>query len=275
LDSEIVFSGAVVGGYFAISGACVLAPVFYLIYYTFKNKINLLAVLAGVVGSFVFGYFILGFALGSFAPQATAASDEIKYALTSAICTGAVESVGFFVAMFALRKKWDETDTPISYALGYSLFTMLFVRGANAFIRLGEVYTTNSKGLEAVLSSVSGEAVEVLRRELTELSLIEPVKLYISAIDCIVLFAAMAALCRIMWYSVCSDGRKRVDLALVGIVLRAAMEFPTCLNNPSIAAYAVMHYVPAALCIAFAAFLSYKLDEKENISAGALNKKLL
>lgn len=275
MESEIVFSGALVGGYFALAAVCVLAPVLYLIYYTFKKKINLLAVLAGIAGSFVFGYLMLGFALGSFAPQAQAETDAVKYALTSALCTGAVEGVGFFIAMFALRKKWDETDTPISYALGYSLFTMLVVRGANAFIRLGEVYTTNSKGLDAVLSSVSGEAVEVLRRELTDISLIEPIKIYISAIDCVVLFAVMAALCRIMWYSVCSDGRKRFDLALVGIILRAAMEFPTCLTDISIPAYAVIHYIPAALCIGFAAFLSYKLDEKEQVSAGALNKKLL
>lgn len=275
MEPEIVFSGVAVGGFFAIALVSVLAPVLYLIYYTFKKKINLLAMLAGVAGSFVFGYFMLGLALGSFAPQASAETDAMKYALSSAVCTGAVESVGFFIAMFALRKKWNETDTPISYALGYSLFTMLVARGANAFIRLGEVYTTNYKGLDAVLSSVGGEAVEVLRKELTDLSLIEPVKLYISAIDCVVLFAVMVALCRIMWYSVCSDGRKRFDLALVGIILRAATEFPTYLTELSVPVYAVMHYIPAALCIAFAAFLAYKTDEKEQVSAGALNRKLL
>ena len=165
-NSDFMFSQSLVNGMLTVVVVCILLPVFYLIFYTFKKKITLSAVLMGIVGFFVFGYLLSGLLLGNIAPQDSAAEDPMLYAVLRSVCVAVIEGGGVFAAMYFLRRRYDDISTPISYALGYPLIDMLLVGGANSFVRMAEAYTVNTKGLDEVLASVEGEAVEILRQDL-------------------------------------------------------------------------------------------------------------
>lgn len=276
--NEIVFSDGLFASLFSIVLVCILLPVFYLIYYTVKKKINLLVIVMGVIGFFVFGFLIEGLLLGTLAPNNGSISPA-QYALTRCLCVGISEGLGAFCAMWIIRKKYDAISTPVSYPLGYTLISMLILGGANAFVRLGEVYTVNQEGINAVLASVQGEAVDKLYDNLLQLSQMQPYMYYFSAVDYICLFAVIAAVCRIVWYAIQIDGRGRIILAAAGLVFTALADLPVALfqggATESYITCEIIRYAITFLCVGFAYLCSRRFDDKEKISAGPLNRKLL
>lgn len=278
-NSDFMFSQSLVNGMLTVVVVCILLPVFYLIFYTFKKKINLPSVLMGIVGFFVFGYLLSGLLLGNIAPQDSAAENPVLYAVLRSVCVAVVEGGGAFAALYFLRRRYDEISTPISYALGYPLVDMLLVGGANSFVRMAEAYTVNTKGLDEVLASVEGEAVEILRQDLFTLAETEPYVYFLSAIDYICIFCIFAAICRIMWYAVHEEGRGKMILAAAGVLFKLAAEFPVALyqggGTENYIACEVIRYAVTLLCVGFAVLLHFKYDDKERVSAGPLNRRLL
>ncbi len=279
MDTELVFSNNLIGGLFCIVIACLMMPVFYLIFYTMKKKINLLTTALGIVGFLVFGYLISGFLLGSLAPTDRAAEAPARYALIRSVCVAVAEGGGALAAMLLLRRRFDDISTPISYALGYPLINMLVIGGANSFYRMAEAYTVNSKGLDAVLESVEGDAVERLREQLTELSQSPAYEYYFSAVDYICIFVIFVAICRIMWYAVHESGKSRIVLAALGLVFRFGAELPValyqCGATRNYIACEIVRYAVTALCVGLAVLLALRYDGREKVSAGPLNRRLL
>ncbi len=278
-NSEFMFSQSLVNGMLTVVVVCILLPVFYLIYYTFKKKIHIPSALLGIVGFFVFGYLISGLLLGNIAPKDSAAESPVIYAVLRSVCVAVAEAGGFYVMMHFLRRRYDEISTPISYAFGYPLVDMLLVGGANSFVRMAEAYTVNTKGLDEVLASVEGEAVEILRQELFTIAQTEPYVYFLSAVDYICVFCIVVAICRIMWYAAHADGKDRIILIAAGIVFKLAAEFPVALyqggGTDNFITCQVIRYVVTLLCIGFAVLMHFKYDDKEQVSAGPLNRRLL
>lgn len=278
-NSEFMFSQSLVNGMLTVVVVCILLPVFYLIFYTFKKKIHIPSALLGVAGFLVFGYLLAGLLLGNIAPQSSAADGPVLYAVLRSICVAAAEAGGAFIAMHLLRSRYDDISTPISYAFGYPLIDMLLVGGANSFVRLGEAYTVNAKGLDEVLASVEGEAVEVLRQELFTLAETEPYMYFLSAVDYICIFCLVVAVCRIMWYAVHETGKNRIVIAAAGILFKLAAEFPVALyqggGTENYIFCEVIRYGVTLLCVGFAVLLHFKYDGREKVSAGPLNRRLL
>ena len=278
-NSEFMFSQSLVNGMLTVVVVCILLPVFYLIYYTFKKKIVIPSAVLGIVGFFVFGYLISGLLLGNIAPKDSAAANPALYAALRSVCVAVAEAGGFFVMMHFLRRRCDEISTPISYAFGYPLVDMLLVGGANSFVRMAEAYTVNTKGLDEVLASVEGEAVAILRQELFDLAQTQPHVYFLSAVDYICVFCIVVAICRIMWYAVHEEGTTKIILAVIGVVFKLAAEFPVALyqggGTDNYVACQVIRYAVTLLCVGFAILMHFKYDEKEQVSAGPLNRRLL
>jgi len=278
-NSDFMFSQSLVNGMLTVVVVCILLPVFYLIFYTFKKKINIPSAVLGIVGFFVFGYLISGLLLGNIAPQDSAADNPALYAVLRSVCVAVAEAGGAFVAMYLLRRRYDDISTPISYAFGYPLIDMLLVGGANSFVRMAEAYTVNTKGLDEVLASVEGEAVEILRQDLFALAETEPYVYFLSAVDYICIFCIVVAICRIMWYAAHEEGKNKIILLAAGIVFRLAAEFPVALyqggGTENYVACEVIRYVITLLCVGFAVLMHLKYDDKEKVSAGPLNRRLL
>lgn len=278
-NSDFMFSQSLVNGMLTVVVVCILLPVFYLIFYTFKKKIHIPSAVLGIVGFFVFGYLLSGLLLGSIAPQSSAAGNPVLYAVLRSVCVAAAEAGGAFIAMYLLRSRYDDISTPISYAFGYPLIDMLLVGGANSFVRLGEAYTVNTKGLDEVLASVEGEAVEILRQELFALAEGEAYMYFLSAVDYICIFCIVVAICRIMWYAVHESGKNRIILAASAIVFKLAVEFPVALyqggGTDNFVLCQVIRYVVTLLCVGFAVLMHLRYDGREKVSAGPLNRRLL
>lgn len=278
-NSDFMFSQALVNGMLTVVVVCILLPVFYLIYFTFKKKIHLPSLALGIVGFFIFGYLLSGLLLGNIAPKDSAAANPAMYAVLRSVCVAVVEAGGAFAAMYFLRSRYDEISAPISYALGYPLIDMLLVGGANSFVRMAEAYTVNTKGLDEVLSSVEGEAVEVLRQDLFALAQTEPHVYFLSAVDYICIFCIFVAICRIMWYAVHEAGKNRIILLAAGVLFKLFAEFPVALyqggGTDKFIACQVVRYAVTLLCIGFAVLMHFKYDDKERVSAGPLNRRLL
>ncbi|MDD6188818.1 MAG: YhfC family glutamic-type intramembrane protease [Clostridiales bacterium] len=278
-NNDLIFSQSLINGMLCVVVVCIMLPVFYLIFYTFKKKIHLPSVLMGIVGFFIFGYILSGLLLGNIAPKESAADSPMLYTVLRSVCVAIAEGGGAFAAMYFLRRKYDEISTPISYALGYPLVNMLLVGGANSFVRMAEAYTVNVKGLDEVLASVEGEAVEVLRQDLFALAETEPYVYFLSAVDYICIFCIFVAICRIMWYAAHEEGRSRMILLAAGVVFKLAAEFPVAFyqagGTENYIVCEVIRYVVTALCVGFAVLMSFKYDDKERVSAGPLNRRLL
>lgn len=278
-NGEFMFSQSLVNGMLTVVVVCILLPVFYLIFYTFKKKITISGVLMGIIGFFCFGYLLSGLALGSIAPQNSAADSPAGYAVLRSVCVAVIEGGGAFAAMYIMRRRSNDISAPVSYALGYPLIDMLLVGGANSFVRMAEAYTVNTKGLDEVLASVEGEAVEVLRQDLFALAATEPYVYFLSAVDYICIFCLFAAICRLMWYAAGETGRSRVMLAAAGIVFKLAAELPVALyqagGTENYIACQAVRYAVTLLCVGFAVLMHFKYDARERVSAGPLNRRLL
>ncbi len=278
-NSDFMFSQSLVNGMLTVVVVCILLPVFYLIFYTFKKKIHIPSAVLGIVGFFVFGYLLSGLLLGNIAPQDSAADNPALYAVLRSVCVAVAEAGGAFVAMYFLRRRLDDISAPISYAFGYPLIDMLLVGGANSFVRMAEAYTVNTKGLDEVLASVEGEAVEVLRQDLFALAETEPYVYFLSAVDYICIFCIVVAICRIMWYAAHEEGKNKIILLAAGIVFKFAAEFPVALyqggGTENYVVCEVVRYVITLLCVGFAVLMHFKYDDKERVSAGPLNRRLL
>ncbi len=278
-DNEFMFSQALVNGMLTVVVVCILLPVFYLIFYTFKKKINLVSVVLGILGFFVFGYLLSGLLLGNIAPKDSAADNPAMYTALRSICVAVVEGGGALAAMWFLRRREDDISSPISYALGYPLIDMLLVGGANSFVRMAEAYTVNTKGLDEVLASVEGEAVEVLRNDLFALAETEPYVYFLSAIDYICIFCMFAAICRIMWYAIHDEGRNRIVFIAAAIVFKLIAEVPVAFyqagGTENYILCQIIRYAATLLCVGFAVLLHFKYGDKERVSAGPLNRRLL
>jgi len=278
-NTDFMFSQSLVNGMLTVVVVCILLPVFYLIFYTFKKKIHIPSALSGIIGFFIFGYLISGLLLGNIAPQESAADSPMLYAALRSVCVAVAEAGGAFVAMYFLSRRYDEISTPISYAFGYPLIDMLLVGGANSFVRMAEAYTVNTKGLDEVLASVEGEAVEVLRQDLFALAETEPYVYFLSAVDYICIFCIVVAICRIMWYAAHEEGKNKIILIAAGVIFKLAAEFPVALyqggGTGNYVACEVVRYVVTLLCVGFAVLMHLKYDDKERVSAGPLNRRLL
>lgn len=276
---EFMFSQSLVNGMLTVVVVCILLPVFYLIFYTFKKKIVIPSALFGIIGFFVFGYLISGLLLGNIAPKDSAAANPALYAALRSVCVAVAEAGGFLAMMYFLRSRYDDISSPISYAFGYPLVDMLLVGGANSFVRMAEAYTVNTKGLDEVLASVEGEAVEILRQELFALSQTQPHVYFLSAVDYICVFCIVVAICRIMWYAVHEAGKNRIILVAAGLIFKLAAEFPVALyqggGTDNYVACQIIRYVVTLLCVGFAVLMHFKYDDKESVSAGPLNRRLL
>jgi len=279
VENELVFSMELISSLVVVLAVCILLPVFYIIYYTFRKKISLLSIVFGIVGFLAFGYILSGFLLGTIAPADSAAEGPVRYALLRGLCVAVAEGGGAFVAMLLLRRRGNDLSAPISYGLGYPLISLFAVGGANSFIRLGEAYTVNEKGLAEVLASVEGEAVEVLRQELFALAEMPAYKYYLSAADYVCVFLLCVAICRIMWYAAAEQGQKQYILLGAGLLFKFITELALALYQggatTNFVLCEVLYYGFTLLCVGFAVLVAFRYDEKEKVSAGPLNRRLL
>ena len=279
MQNELVFSQALINGMLTVVVVSILLPVFYLIFHIFRKKFSLIPAVAGVAGFLVFGYLLSGLLLGNIAPVGSAGENPLRYALLRSVCVAVAEAGGAFAAMYLLRRRYDDISTPISYAFGYPLIDMLLVGGANSFVRLAEAYTVNTRGLDEVLASVEGEAVEVLRQDLFVLADTEPYVYFLSAVDYVCIFCLVVAICRVMWYAVHEAGKNRVILLAVGVLFKMAAEFPVALyqggGTENYILCEIVRYVLTLLCVGFTILAARRYDDPERVSAGPLNRRLL
>ncbi len=278
--AEQYFSNDIIAGLFVVVLVCLMLPVFYLIFFTVKKKIDLLTMVFGVLGYLLFGYLIGGFVLGTMAPASAGAEAPMRYALVRSLCLAVVEGGGAFAALFLLRRRADELSTPISYPLGYTLIDVLLVRGIlSGTGNLGMAYTVNSVGLEEFMKTVAPENAETMLVELQRLQALEPYKNYFSAADCACTFLLFTAMCRILWYAVKGEGRQRVLFTALALVFRFAAELPTAFfqagGTENYIVCEVLRYVFTALCVGTAVLLHFRYDEKQRVRDDPVNRRFL
>lgn len=274
----LTFSNELTGALFALFFTCIMLPVLYYIWMAYRKRLNNIAMLAGIVSFFVFGYFLSGFLLGSFAPEAKAAElGVVGYTLRRSICIAIAEAGGLWLSLYVLSKKYNTVRVPTGLGLGFQLFNLLYLGGINSFIRLGYAMSVNKNDLQTVLDSVDPQYASQFETLLRELAASDPYVYIMSAIDYVCMFILTAALCRILWYSI-EGGKKESSRLLIAaaFVLRLAAEIPLAVYKAGGGSYklcAVIYYVITALVLAYAVWLSRDRDDKEQIKSDRLRPR--
>lgn len=274
----LTFSNELTGALFALFFTCIMLPVLYYIWMAYRKRLNNIAMLAGIASFFVFGYFLSGFLLGTFAPEAKAAEiGVINYALRRAVCVAIAEAGGLWLSLYALSKRYNTIKVPTGLGLGFQLFNLLYLGGINSFIRLGYVMSVNKNDLQTVLDSVEAQYAPQFEALLRDLAASDPYVYVMSAVDYVCMFILTAALCRILWYSI-EGGRKESSklFIIAAFVLRLAAEIPLAVYQAGGGSYklcAIFYYVITALVLAYAVWLSHDRDDKEQIRSDRLRPR--
>ena len=274
--AEQYFSNDVIAGLFVVVLVCLMLPVFYLIFYTVKKKIDLVTTALGILGYLLFGYLLSGFLLGAVSGMG---GEPMPTALLRSLCVAAAEGGGAFVALYFLRRRADELATPISYPLGYTLIDVFLLRGIVSGVgNLGTAYTVNSVGLEAFMANVAPENQAAMLEQLQRLQSLEPYKNYFSAVDCACIFLLFVAMCRILWYAVKQEGSRRVLLLVLGLAFRFAAELPTAFyqlgGTENYILCEAIRYAVTALCVVTAVLLHFRYDEKQRVRDDPVNRRM-
>ena len=215
METELVFSDALVTALTILFAVCILVPAMYYVWNVYKKKLNHPAMLAGLAAFFFFGYWLSGVLLAQLAPESRIAElGAGGYALRRALCVSVSEIGGMLLALSLLKKRSGGIGVPIGFGLGFRLFDLLFLGAMNALLRLSNAMTVNRDGLETVLEAAGADQAEALELQLRALAETAPKLYWMSAVDYICMFVLSAALARILWFAV-ADGRLPADRRLI------------------------------------------------------------
>lgn len=277
METEIVFSDGLLTALTILFAVCILVPVMYYIWNVYRKRMNHVAMLAGLVVFFFFGYWVSGVLLAQIAPESRIAEQGAGlYALLRALCVAVSEIGGTWLALAFLKRSHSGIAVPIGFGLGFRLFDFLFLGAMNSLLRLSNAMTANREGIGTLIDAAGADHAEALRLQLQVLAESDPKMYWMSAIDYICLFVLSVALARILWYGL-EDGKLPADKRLIGLafLLRFACEFMLAMYKAggSYKLCAAIYYVLVAgtLCIAYA--LSRRYDDPEKTGGNHLRAR--
>ncbi len=268
-----MFSGGWIAAAFILFFICLMLPVFYVIYYVFKKNFNPLIMLIGIVAFIVFDRFVTEqLLIRFFAPSSAIGTISAQsYAIRLALSVGVVKALGIWVVLLILSKWYVTVIVPASFALGYSVLDMIFLRGSPGFSAFTQATAVNNNGLEEVVSTVDLAQQEAFRRSITELAA-TPASFYIWRTGtAICAFAAAVCIARLLWYSI-EGGKREKSMMLIPIcvVIAVVLELPEALYyGGAFSSYApagIAYYVMTILLVLGTIFVSRRHDEKERVS---------
>ncbi|MBO6011874.1 MAG: YhfC family intramembrane metalloprotease, partial [Oscillospiraceae bacterium] len=229
-----MFSGGFAAATFILFFVCLMLPVFYLIYYVFKKDFNPLIMLIGIVAFVLFDrlvteqvlirFFAPSSAIGTISPQ--------NYAIRLALSVGVIKALGIWVVLLILSKRYITVIVPASFALGYSVIDMIFLKGSPGFAAFTQATAINNNGLEAVVSTVDLAKQDAFRESIAQLAA-TPASLYIWATaDAICAFAATVCIARLLWYSIEGGTSEKSRILIpICVVIAVVLELPGALYD--------------------------------------------
>ena len=270
MDTEISFSGELLGALTVLFAVCILVPVMYYVWNVYRRKLSHVALLGGLAAFFLFGYVLSQNLLRGLDP---AVLGTWGYALLSAFIAAACDTAGIFLGLWLLHRQQGTVRVPIGFGLGYRVFEMFYLGGLNTFLRLSYVMTVTNDGLESVLSQVEESQRPALELQLRSLAESGVGMYWMSAVDYAARFALTAALARLLWYAV-EGGRKPEDKRLIALAfgLDLLCELLLSLHAagapyvPCAAAYYVL--VAGAVCLSY--YEARQRDDPEKLRADRL-----
>ena len=274
-----MFSGGFVAASFILLFLCIMLPLFYIVFYVFKKNFNLVLMLIGLAAFFLFGYLLTGLLTGTFAPSRLIGTvPPAAYAIRRSLVVGLVRALSIWLVLLLLAKRYGSVIVPASFAAGYSLIDMLFVRGATGYIAFSQALAVNQNGIDYVVSTADLTSQEALRESLLELAQ-KPASLYVwGTLDSVCAFVGTICLARLLWYSI-EGGVREENKLLVPVCLAAAvlLEIPGALyDGGAFSGYApagIIYYVVTALLVAGTIIAAKNHDEKVGVAASRLRRR--
>lgn len=279
MESQLIFSSALLTALTMTFAACILIPAMYYIWMVYKKRISHVGILAGLAAFFMFSYLFSGVLLGKLAPEsAMGKMGQWPYAITRALCIAISDMAGMTLGLWFLHRQERSLRAPIGFGFGFRLFDMLWLGGLNVLAPLSSAMSVNSDGLEAVLSQVDADKANALELQLRALAETSPKVYWMGTVDYICKFVLAIALSRILWYAF-EGGRESADKKYGAVVfgLKLLCELMLALYAAGgkyqlcSAAYYVL--VAASVCLAY--YLSSKRDDPEQFKADRLKGKSL
>ena len=267
-----MFSGGWIAAAFILFFICLMLPVFYLIYYVFKKNFNPLIMVIGIVAFIILDRFVASLLLGQLAPSsAVGVLSPQNYAIRRALCIGVIKALGIWIALFFLSKRYVTVIVPASFALGYSVLDMIYLRGSPGFSAFTQATAINNNGLEEVVSTVDLTQQDAFRESIAQLAA-TPASFYIWRTGAaICAFAATVCIARLLWYSIEGGKTARSPLLIpICVVAAVVLELPAALYfGGAFSGYApagISFYVLTALLVLGTILVSRRHDEKETVS---------
>ena len=267
-----MFSGGYVAAAFILFFICLMLPVFYLIYYVFKKNFNPLIMLIGIVAFLIFGYFATGLLIKFFAPSSSiGVISAANYAVRRSLCSGVIKALGIWVVLLILSKRYITVIVPASFALGYSVIDMIFLKGSPGFAAFTQATAINNNGLEQVVSTVDLAKQDAFRESIAQLAA-TPASFYIWATaDAICAFAATVCIARLLWYSIEGGTSEKSRILIpICVVIAVVLELPGALyDGGAFSGYApagIAYYVLTVLLVVGTVLVARRHDEKEVVS---------